>query len=240
MQPTPSRQQFLELAVRHPVVPVSVEVLGDRETAVSVFEKLVGAEDGFLLESVEGGERWARWSFVGWQPEFTLIARNGESWLEGCDFEAPSGDPLQVLEEMVARYHTPSAEELGLAEQLPPLYAGAVGYLAYDAVRHVENLPNRPADDRNLPEMVWQFVGFLAAVDRFRQTIRLVRNVFVGDDPAGHYDAAVAELSEAVARLGRDDVYRAASRPAFSARPAAHSNLTRTEFEASVLSLIHI
>ena len=121
---------------------------------------------------------------------------------KGSELEVPSGDPLRVLEAMVARYHTPTAEELGLAEQLPPLYAGAVGYLAYDAVRHVEDLPNRPADDRSLPEMVWQFVGFLAAVDRFRQTIRLVRNVFVGDDPAAQYDAAVAELSRGRCRAG--------------------------------------
>ncbi len=238
MQPTPSREHFLELAGRHPVVPVSVEVLGDRETAVSVFEKLVGAGDGFLLESVEGGERWARWSFVGWQPEFTLVAGDGISQLEGSDFEVPPGDPLEVLEAMVERYHTPTAEELGLAEQLPPLYAGAVGYLAYDAVRHVESLPNRPADDRGLPEMIWQFVGLLAAVDRFRQTIRLVRNVFVGDDPAAQYDAAVAELSAAVATLGRDGAYPAAARPAFSARPEARSNLTRAEFETRVQSCI--
>jgi anthranilate synthase component 1 len=238
MQPTPSREQFLELAARHPVVPVSIEVLGDRETAVSVFEKLVGDGDGFLLESVEGGERWARWSFVGWQPEFTLLARGGSSWLEGSEGEVPPGDPLEVLDTFLHRYHTPSAGELGMTEQLPPLYAGAVGYLAYDAVRHVEVLPNRPDDDRDLPEMVWQFVGFLAAVDRFRQTIRLVRNVFVADDPGEQYDAALADLGDVVARLGRDAAYPAAARPDFSARPEARSNLTRDEFEDAVRSCI--
>ena len=66
MQISLTKERFLELAQRHTVVPIAVEVLGDRETPVSVFEALVEDGDGFLLESVEGGERWARWSFVGW------------------------------------------------------------------------------------------------------------------------------------------------------------------------------
>ncbi len=62
----PSRDDFVALSRDHTVVPVSIEVLADRDTPVSVYEALVGDADGFLLESVEGGERWARWSFVGW------------------------------------------------------------------------------------------------------------------------------------------------------------------------------
>ena len=65
MEPTPARDTFLDMAARYPVVPISIEVVADRDTPVSVFEKLVGGDAGFLLESVEGGERWARWSFVG-------------------------------------------------------------------------------------------------------------------------------------------------------------------------------
>ena len=66
MIPNLSRDEFVALAREHPVVPVAIEVLADRETPVSVFERLVGGADGFLLESVEGGENWARWSFAGW------------------------------------------------------------------------------------------------------------------------------------------------------------------------------
>ncbi|MCH7750683.1 MAG: hypothetical protein IH898_00800 [Planctomycetes bacterium] len=90
-----------------------------------------------------------------------------------------SGDPLSVLEATLALYSTPPPEILGFDGGVPPLFAGAVGYLAYDAVRHIEHLPNRPPDDRGLPEMIWQFFGLLAVVDRFRQTVRLVRNVFI-------------------------------------------------------------
>ncbi len=238
MQLNLDRNRFVELASRHPVVPLTVEVLGDRETAVSVYEKLAGDGDGFLLESVEGGERWARWSFVGWQPEFTLVARDGECHVEGPGPHVPEGDPLTVLESMLGLFHTPPPETIAAEGHVPPLYAGAVGYLAYDAVRYIEHLPNRPVDDRGLPEMVWHFAGFLAAVDRFRETILLIRNVFVGDDPAAQYDEAVVALAEVARRLGRTVDYELVPRPEFSARPDARINVTKAEFEEAVATAI--
>jgi anthranilate synthase component 1 len=239
-----TRSEFLDLAAAHPVVPLTVEVLGDRETAVSVYEKLAGDGDGFLLESVEGGERWARWSFVGWEPEFTLIAEAGSCRIERGRrhqppaVDLPDADPLTVLETVLARFHTPPPSTVAAPGHVPPLYAGAVGYLAYDAVRYVEHLPNRPPDDRHLPEMVWQFAGYLAAVDRFRETILLIRNVFVADDPGAQYDRAVAELTDVVRRLGRTVDYELVPRPAFAGRPPARCNFTREAFMAAVASAI--
>ncbi|HEY3427277.1 MAG TPA: anthranilate synthase component I, partial [Acidimicrobiia bacterium] len=90
----PSREEFIELAKTYPLVPVWTRVLADRETPVSAFEKLVGAEPGFLLESVEGGENWARWSFIGWDPLFTLTSYEGR-----IESQRPvrSSDPLSAL-----------------------------------------------------------------------------------------------------------------------------------------------
>ncbi len=235
MTPDLSRDRFIELASHYEVVPVTVEVLGDRETAISVFEKLIGDEPGFLLESVEGGERWARWSFVGGRPEFTLSARDGQSEVSGREIEVPPGDPLTVLEQTIASLSVPSPEELGHTAEFPPLHTGAVGYLAYDAVRHVEHLPNRPDDDRGLPEMMWQFFGLLGAVDRFRDTVYLIRNVFVGDDPGADYDLAVTDLAEAAERLASSARYTAQPRPAFTAAPNAVANMTKAEFEQAVV-----
>ncbi len=235
MHATPSRSRFSELAARHTVVPVSVEVLADRDTPVSVYEELVGHEDGFLLESVEGGERWARWSFVGWEPQFTLVARNGVTVAEGDGAVAvPPGDPLTALAGLLDRFTTPPPAELGLGEPVPPLFAGAVGYLAYDAVRYVEHLPAMPPDDRGLPEMVWQFFTHLAIVDRFRQTVRLVRNVFVAGDPDAAYDAALADLAAAMRRLGATHRRAVVPRPDFATLPEVSANLTQPEFEKAV------
>ena len=140
--PQPSLPEFLDLATRHSVVPIFEKVLADRDTAVSAFEKLVGNAPGFLLESVEGGERWAQWSFLGWDPLFTLVARDGKVESEVA---VPQGDPLAVLEEVIAMHSTPDLPGL------PPLHSGLVGYLGYDCVRYIENLDEKPLDDLRLP-----------------------------------------------------------------------------------------
>lgn len=222
--PHPSLSEFLDLASRHSVVPVFDTVLGDRDTAVSAFEKLVGGAPGFLLESVEGGERWARWSFLGWDPLFTLVGRNGTVVSE---VPVPGGDPLAVLEGVIEKHSTPDLPGL------PPLHSGLVGYLGYDCVRYIERLETKPVDDLQLPEMMWQAVGALAAFDRFAQTVTLVRNVLVGADPAGQYDAAVTQLRRDAARLGTAHPYRVSSieKPAL---PEVISTMSRPEFEAAV------
>jgi anthranilate synthase component 1 len=229
MQVVPTLEEYADLAARYPVVPVSARLLADRETAVSAFEKLVGDAPGFLFESVEGGDRWARWSFLGWDPEFTLVSREGVTVVEGKQIDLADGNPLEVLADLLTRLVTPDLPGL------PPLHSGAVGYLGYDCVRYVEALPDRPHDDRGIPEMVWQFVGSLAALDRFDQTITLVRNVFTGGDPTAEYHAAVQALEEAAARLssGRPYVTRPAPTPT-GVGPALSSTMGRADFEQAV------
>jgi anthranilate synthase component I len=226
MQVRPSREEFEALSKRHPVVPVATTLVADRETPVSAFEKLAGTDPGFLLESVEGGENWGRWSFVGWDPVFTLVSHDGVCAVEGAGPPLTDGDPLAVLEDLVGRHTVPDLDGL------PPLHSGAVGYLAFDAVRYVEHLPDRPDDDRDLPEMVWHFVGSLAAFDRVDQTITLVRNAFVerGDD----YDSAVAALEEAVRRLGAGVPYTPTPVGPDPDPPEWTSTFTRSDFVAAV------
>jgi anthranilate synthase component I len=228
---SPQRSDFLDLASRYPVVPVWRTVLADRETPVSAYQKLTGNGPGFLLESVEGGERWARWSFLGWDPAFTLVSRAGESKAEVA---LPEGDPLEVLERLVERYRAPDLPGL------PPLHSGLVGYLGYDCVRYIERLPNPPPDDRGLPEMVWHAVGALAAFDRFAQTITLVRNVFIGDQPQRQYEQALASLDADVERLGSALPYQVVERQMsvpFDPGISWTSTLERADYEAAVLRI---
>ena len=224
----PDRDTFLALAKEYPLVPIWVKVLADRDTPVSAFEKLVGSEAGFLLESVEGGENWGRWSFLGWDPLFTLSSSNG---MVTSELDLDADDPVAALGEVAARFRTPDLPGL------PPLHSGLVGYLGYDCVRYFEHLPHRPADDRSLPEMSWQGVGSLAAFDRVEQSLTLVRNVIVGDDPEGGYQAAAASIEASLARLGQAQPYPPV---AFNDRPAlgdqAASTMTRAEFEEAVRS----
>lgn len=231
MNVVPGLDEFLDLASRYSVIPLSVEVMADRDTAVSVFEKLVGDRRGFLLESVEGGERWARWSFAGWDPIFTLRSHQGVSAIDDPSIEVPAGDPLTVLERLVERYRTPDLPGL------PPLHSGLVGFLGYDCVRYIEHLPAMPEDDRGLPEMVWQFVGSLAAVDRVRQSIVLVRNVVVGEDPVTQYRRAVDRLRADIDALGRPHPYAITPIEASVHRPAFSSTFERDAFERAVVDV---
>jgi anthranilate synthase component 1 len=241
MQISLSKQRFVELAEAYSVVPIAVEVLGDRETPVSVFEALVGEDDGFLLESVEGGERWARWSFVGWDPSFTVVSRHGRTEVRGADVELPAGDPLEVLEALVGRYTAPIGEACGFPGDAPPLHGGFVGFLAYDAVRYIERLPAAPSDDRDLPEMVWHVGGAVAAIDRFRDTILMIRNVLVGNDPGGAYEAGRAAIERDLGRLAAASRSAPGARPLFDVPAAARANTERHAFESWVRrSIEHI
>ena len=234
MNVTPDREEFLELVRLHPVVPVTTRVLADRETPVSAYQKLVGDSPGFLLESVEGGEQWGRWSFLGWDPLFTLVSRSGTVSVEGdgsTGFDG-EGSPLEVLERLLSTLSAPDI--VGL----PPLHSGLVGYLGYDCVRYIEHLPDMPSDDRGLPEMVWHAVGSLAAYDRFSEVVTLVRNVRHGHDPAADWDDAVAVLEEATRRLGAAASYEPRPAPSTAAvlEGSYESTMDRRRFEAAVRS----
>jgi anthranilate synthase component I len=196
----PSRDEFHRLAADHTVVPVWRELLADLVTPVAAFARLVGDEPGFLLESVEHGERWSRWSFVGRDPLVTLTSRDGRLAIEGDlhpDVPTDAGI-LAAVEAMLAHYRSPRLDEL------PPLHGGLVGYLGYDVVREVERLPDVPTDDRDLPDAVLQVIGQLAAFDHWRQRVTLIDNVIV-EPGAGAaaldaaYDAAVSRLEQLAA-----------------------------------------
>jgi anthranilate synthase component 1 len=234
MQPSLSRDRFVELAESYSVVPLAVVVLGDVLTPVSVFNQLVGDSDGFLLESVEGGERWGRWSFIGWDPEFTLSAIDGATSASDAGLDPTGDDPLTVLESVVEEYSVPPWDVLGIPGPQPPLHSGAVGYLGYDMVRYVEHLSNRPEDDRGLPEMLWQFVGGLAVFDRLANTITVIENVYVSDDSASDYDDAVVALERAVAALRSGAGVALGSLPDFTDTPATTQTMDRDTFMAVV------
>lgn len=197
---SPSREEFKALAANHRVVPVWREVVGDLTTPVAAFARVVGDEPGFLLESVEHGERWARFSFIGRRPVATIIARGSDLEITGREFPEVPRDQgvLAALEVLLDRYEAPQIESL------PPLHGGIVGYLGYDVVREVERLPGGPTDDQGLPDAVLTVIGQIAAFDHWRQRVTLIENVFVDDgateaDLDQAYDSAAARLDELAA-----------------------------------------
>jgi anthranilate synthase component 1 len=203
---SPTRDEFVALARDHTVVPVWREVLADLETPVSAFAKLVGNREGFLLESVEHGEHWGRFSFVGRDPALTLVARGRQVEVTGT-VAAPGlprdGGILAALDALLSWYRAPTMPDL------PPFHGGLVGYLGYDVVREIERLPDVPPDDLGYPDAVLSLTGHVAAFDHFRQRLYLIENVFV-DPGAPASDAGVA-FDQAQARL--DAIVEELARP---------------------------
>ncbi len=179
----PGPEGFRALARRHRIVPVWRELVADTVTPVAAFLQIVGTAGtpGFLLESVEGGERWGRYSFIGRNPLATITAHGTEVRTDGAlDLDAVtggrvsgSGGVLAALEAVLGAFDAPDLPDL------PPLHAGLVGYLGYDVVREVEHLPHPPPDDLGQPDAVLAVIGQLAAFDHWRQRVVLIDNVVV-------------------------------------------------------------
>ena len=224
----PSREEFERLASEYSVVPVWREVIADLETPVSAFLKLGDSPHAFLLESVEGGERWGRYSFIGADPFLVMVCRDGSVSWEGepppaAQAAAQGDSPLEVLRQVLSSYRTPDLPGL------PPLHTGAVGYLGYDVVRYLEHLPQTTVDDVGVPEMMLMFPRSLVVFDHLRQRISVVCNVVEGDD----YDEAVARSEKLVAALGRPLAYEPLElSPIEVTLPP--STMTREAFEAAV------
>ena len=198
---SPPLEEFRRLAHSYRVVPVWREVLADLTTPVAAFARLVGSDDGFLLESVEHGERWSRWSFIGRNPMATIVARGRQVQVTGnlgVDIPRDEG-MLAALEVLLSHYRAPAIDGL------PPLHGGLVGYLGYDVAREVEHLPEMPPDDSGHPDAVMSLIGELAVYDHWRQRATLISNVLVPDDADdAHIDRLYAEAAARVEAIASD------------------------------------
>jgi anthranilate synthase component 1 len=216
-QAAPDLPTFRELARHRRVIPVTRRLLADGETPVGVYRKLAGERPGtFLLESAEHGRVWSRYSFVGARCAATLTERDGEAvWLG----TPPVGlavwrrPVLHALRDTVAALHTPRLPDL------PPLTGGLVGYVAYDAVRRLERLPELAKDDLEVPELAMLLATDLAVLDHADGTVLLIANAVNWDDTDERVDEAWAD---AVARLDRMTAELAAPAPSTTSVYDAH------------------
>jgi anthranilate synthase component I len=190
---------FAERARRGGMVPVTRQVVLDGDTPVTAFAKLHRGRFGFLLESLEGGERWARYTFLATDPEevFRYRGRECSRWTSKTGWAVVERDvaPLDHLASMMRRH--PPVEVPGL----PRFTGGAVGYLGYDIIRSIESLPNAPPDDRDLPDAMLMVVDTLLVLDNLFNRATVIANVEV---PERASDVDLRRLyGEAVGRIGR-------------------------------------
>ena len=237
MRLLPDVEEFIRLASDHAFVPVRVELLADLETPVSAFMKLVDDDNGFILESVDGIERWSRYSFVGRRPQARLVARGRQVEVEGdLGVDVPTDQGMLAALETFLR-QSPGPQHPGL----PPLQGGLIGYLGYDVVREVERLPDIPRDDHGVPDAVMTLIGQLAAFDHWRQRVHLIESVPVtaiaGDEGALRraWSDAGERLEEAIETLGRPLPYRPVGPPlADEVLPEVRSSMPGGAYQRAV------
>lgn len=236
MHLTPSLETIRDLRSQGNLCPVYTEILADLETPVSAFLKVARGSHSFLLESVEGGQRLARYSFIGADPYMTLRFEGGQAYAiqGGYKQTLRYDDPLTVLGSYLRDYRPVRLPDL------PIFVGGAVGYMAYEAVARFEKLPVPAASAYQIPEGSWQFVDTLLAFDHLKHKIIVITHMHLDvDDLEAEYERARQRLAEIVRRLGQPlpaEGQRTLSpaNPASSADRSQLSNVTQAEYERRV------
>src|SRR5215470_5121031 len=223
----PTRSEFQALAKTGKLVPLYREVFADHDTPVSAFRKIDRGPYGFLLESVEGGEKWGRYSLLGSTPSLVFVARGERCELIQDGHASPlKGHPIEELRALLRQHQAVALPGL------PRFCGGAVGYLSYDAVRWFERLPAKTRDDLSLPDAVFLFGDVVSVFDNLTHTLKVVTHARGGDDPDAAYDAAVARVEAEVKRLRTPLAW---AEPAGGGEPAIpRSSISRDEFLESV------
>ncbi|MDA8240443.1 MAG: anthranilate synthase component I [Nitrospiraceae bacterium] len=213
-------EKFEELAGKGNLIPVYKEILADTDTPVTAFLKL-GGTPSFLLESVEGGEKWARYSFLGSRP--AKIIRGRGNAIEIINGRKPpvafeSDNPLAVIKKEISRYRPVEIEGL------PRFFGGLVGYMGYDMVRFFEPIQQAKKEGLGLPDFFFMLTDTMLIFDSLRQKIQVLSNAHIEDkSPAEAYREAELKIEEIIAKLRAPLVLR-------NTVPSGKSNGVRSNF----------
>lgn len=182
---TPTKAEFLELAKQGNLIPVYREIIADAETPVSAYQKMAKSGGSFLFESVEGGERIGRYSFIGSHPRKVIRVD-----------KADHGDSLLAVEKEMAQYKPVTIPGL------PRFTGGAVGFLGYEYIHQIEpSVPKPERDDLHTPVLCFMITDTILIFDRVSQTLKVVANAHIDGKPEAAYAAACARIDEIVHEL---------------------------------------
>ena len=196
----PSLAEYKKLANQGNLIPVYAEILADLETPVSAFARIFNHDYAFLLESVEGGEKWARYSFLGADPKVVFRSKGQRAEIirgERADVVEGFPDALHALKQLLAEYKPVEIEGL------PRFIGGAVGYIGYDMIRYFERMPDQTIDELGCYDTHFIITDTIIVFDNVRHTMKVVVNSLLEDGrlPEAVYEEAVEKIGELIGRL---------------------------------------
>lgn len=225
----PQREEFLQLAANYQIVPVWREMMIDLDTPISLCLKLGVDNINYLLESVEGGENLARYSFIGLEPFLTFRSKDGLSVVEqNGKVVEHRGNPLEILQELMDTCQGPQLEEL------PRFYGGAVGFFSYDVVRYIERLPKATEDDLELPDAHFVATYLVLIYDHVGHKLKIVANVRCDQNPERAYAQAMVDIEAIVQRLITPFKYEDYSQRMDRPCVKVTANMSKAEYMAKV------
>ncbi|MBV5340562.1 MAG: anthranilate synthase component I [Deltaproteobacteria bacterium] len=226
----PPRDKFYALAEKGNLIPVFREIMADMDTPVSAFRKLDDGRFSYLLESIEGGEKWGRYSFLGSAPSVIIRSKGNlvETISDGITVQQESTDPLNCIKELLAQF-TPVE-----VDGLPRFFGGAVGYLGYDMVRHFESLTTKKPALLDAYDSYFMITDTIVIFDTMRQKIKVVSNAHITENvPTSEAYTRATERINNIIRQLRTPLPPQSASP--TVKPVKFlSNISRAEFEASV------
>lgn len=224
----PTFEEFKEKSKEGNLIPVYREILADLDTPVSAFMRINDGSHSYLLESVEGGEKWARYSFLGSNP--SIVIKGNRECIEitsGGKKEVIRGiaDPLEILKSIMERY---KPVQVG---GLPRFFGGAVGYLSYDMVRYFEEIPDRKKEGIDLPDLYFVITDTILIFDNINQTIKVVSNAHIEDsDIEKVYKKTTEKIDRIIKKLRDGRNLESAKKISRQTNPNFTPNMAREDF----------
>ncbi|MFD2115955.1 anthranilate synthase component I [Paenibacillus yanchengensis] len=236
---TTTFEQVEQLAKTYNLIPIVRDMMADTETPIRLFQHFSQEKHAFLLESVEGGVKWARYSFIGTDPFMMLHGKGDQLMLTlNGKQEQIEGKPIETLKEKLNAFRSPALPEL------PPFTGGAIGFFGYDLLQYYENLPKHQVDDLQMNDLQFMFCDQIIVFDHFKQKLQVICNAHIEPNASAAtieeaYRQANVKIDQLIERIQQPVVISAASTSNYAALPIdvseVQSNVTKEQFEANVL-----
>jgi len=227
----PSKAEFIKLSRKGNLIPVYAEILADFETPLSAYRKIASkAGYSFLLESVEGGERIARYSFLGSSPSIVFSSKGRRVTIKEGKSSSTFAvkDPIAELKKLLSRYRFVGVKGL------PRFCGGLVGFLGYDMVRFIEDIPDKNPDTIGVPDSVFMLTDTILIFDHVDHKIKVVSNAHVKGSAKRSYDDAVRKIEKLIGELKDSAAGEVSLSRKSSSVPKIKSNFTKSGFEDMV------